>query len=310
MLVVIPCFNEEIALPNTILAIKKVMSDLEFQICVVDNASTDATAEIAKEHGALVLFEANQGKGFAFRRAINQDLSKFDAIFMVDGDDTYSVECLPEAISLLKNENIDMIIGNRTSASHSQDVIGSRGMDYRAGHAIGNQMLTKLFCHIFQIDIGDTLSGWRLMSPGFVKSFNGGATQFELEAELNVHAYRLNSTVKTIDIEYRGRLEGSESKLNTYKDGFKILRRILGMFSTERPLLAYSIYALPWLCYSAFLMNNVLNEYFRIRSIPNFPSLIASVGFFIVGDLLLITGLILNHLRINQIEFLRSIYKR
>jgi hypothetical protein len=172
----------------------------------------------------------------------------------------------------------------------------------------GNALLSGIFKTLFGIEIKDTLSGWRCFSPGFVRSFPGGASGFELETELNAHAFLINGALICIDVGYRGRIEGASSKLNTTKDGIKILRRLLFLFRTERPLVAYTALGIPWFILSLILIKNVLENYFELNLIPNFPSLIAGVGSFIASVLLWTTGMLLANQRITRASIARYRY--
>jgi glycosyltransferase involved in cell wall biosynthesis len=217
--VILPCLNEELAIGPTIEAIRDIAPTA--RILVVDNGSSDRTAEIAAALGVDVFHEPNKGKGFAFRRGITNLDDDCKYVFMVDGDDTYEVKNIPEGINLI-DRGYDMVVGVREEVIDQEN---DRSLHYRRGHKSGNRLLTLAYRKLFGITLSDTLSGWRLMSRGYVDSFSGGATRFEIEAELNVHAYTLTAAVIEIPIAYNGRLEGSYSKLNTYKDGWAILRR-------------------------------------------------------------------------------------
>jgi glycosyltransferase involved in cell wall biosynthesis len=302
ILALIPCHNEELSIELTINEIRSVVPDIE--IWVIDNGSLDKTSFIAEELGARVIKCPTLGKGFAIRLAFSKIDSQFDAIFMVDGDYTYSIENLNQAIDMIVNDGYDMVVGNRVEAWDG----AARGKHYRRGHTRGNAFLTGIFKALFGIEIKDTLSGWRCFSPGFVRSFPGGASGFELETELNAHIFLIKGAVKSIDIGYRGRIEGATSKLHTIKDGTKILRRLLFLFRTERPLIAYTGLGIPWFILSLILIRNVLESYFRLNLIPNFPSLIAGVGSFIASVLLWTTGMLLANQRITRASIARYQY--
>lgn len=300
---ILPCLNEELAIGPTIEAVRKVAPSA--RILVVDNGSSDRTLEVAASYGADVLHEPNKGKGFAFRRGIaNLD---FDCkyVFMIDGDDTYEVTKLQEGIVLI-DRGYDMVVGVREVVVN-QDA--DRSLHYRRGHKSGNRLLTFAYRKLFGIALSDTLSGWRLMSRGYVDSFAGGATGFEIEAELNVHAYTLSAAIVEIPIAYNGRYEGSHSKLNTYKDGWAIFRRNLALYKSERPSLAYSLLASPWLIMSIVLGARVGKTYLETQLVPQFPSLIVGIATFIVAGNLWVTGMVLEHVRSNRVQIARSIYK-
>lgn len=302
ILALIPCHNEGLSIGLTITEIRSVFPDIE--IWVVDNGSTDDTGVIAAELGARVIKCPTLGKGYAIRLAFSKVDSQYDVIFMVDGDHTYSIDNLDLAVKAIAKDGFDMVVGTRVEEWDGT----AREKHYRRGHTRGNALLTGIFKALFGIEIKDTLSGWRCFSPGFVRSFPGGASGFELETELNAHIFLIKGAVKSIDVGYRGRIEGATSKLHTIKDGTKILRRLLFLFRTERPLIAYTGLGIPWLILSLILIRNVLESYFRLNLIPNFPSLIAGVGSFIASVLLWTTGMLLANQRITRASIARYAY--
>ena len=305
-IVIIPCFNEEASITLTINQVKEFIPGS--QIYVVDNCSTDSTAQLASAAGAISLFEPKQGKGFAVRRAFREikDLN-FKVVLMIDGDATYSVENFLSAYEKVCLENYDMVVGNRVGTGSFQT---ERKAPYRRFHLLGNILLTALNNLLFKVKIEDTLSGWRAFSPGFIRSFAGGATGFEIESELNIHAHTLSCAVCNIDVEYFGRLQNSESKLNTIRDGLKILRRQMRLFRSERPVVAYSILSGPWFLVSMFLMNRVASEYLSTGLVLNFPSLIAGVAAFIISSLLWTTGMILQNVRLSRVQIAHHEYSK
>jgi len=302
LLAIIPCFNEGLSIQETIQSILNDFPDTT--IIVVDNASTDDTSLKAKEMGALVLFEPRPGKGYAFRRGLSQIDASAEAVLMVDGDATYGMEYLKSAFELVVHDGYDMVIGVRT-----ESISKSRADHYRRGHVLGNQMLSFVFRKFFGVNISDTLSGWRVFNPAFLYSFQGGNSGFELETELNAHVRSINALIAEGPISYHGRVEGSESKLSTYRDGWKILRKNLQLVKNERPFLAFTTLAFPWLAVSLFLMFLVLGDYLRTGLVPRFPSLIAAVGAFAVAAQLGVAGIILERVRLNRITYLQSIYR-
>jgi glycosyltransferase involved in cell wall biosynthesis len=301
--VILPCLNEELSIGPTIESIRHVAPGA--RILVVDNGSSDQTIEIALALGAEVLQEPNRGKGFAFRRGIANLDPDCKYIFMIDGDDTYDVKKLHDGIALI-DRGYDMVVGAREeNITQATD----RSLHYRRGHKSGNRLLTFAYRKLFGITLSDTLSGWRLMSRGYVDSFAGGASGFEIEAELNVHAYTLSAAIIEIPVAYNGRYEGSHSKLNTYKDGWAILRRNLALYKSERPSLAYSILASPWLMISLILGVRVGKTYLETQLVPQFPSLIVGIATFIVAGNLWVTGMVLEHVRSNRVQIARALYK-
>lgn len=302
LLVIIPCFNEGLSVQETIQSVRSEAPDAV--IVVIDNASTDDTAFKAMEMGAVVLREPRPGKGFAFRRGLTQIHSDVRAVLMVDGDATYGMEALKEARHLVEVDGCDMVIGVRARSNSK-----SRSDHYRRGHMLGNQMLSFVFRKFFGIQISDTLSGWRVFSPAFLYSFQGGNSGFELETELNAHVRSINALIAECPISYHGRVEGSESKLSTYRDGWKIMKKNVQLVKNERPFLAFSFLAFPWLAGSLLLMFIVLNDYLNTGLVPRFPSLIAAVGAFAVAAQLSVAGIVLERVRLNRITQLQSTYR-
>lgn len=305
ILAIIPCLNEEISIAETIDEIKIIVPEIE--IWVIDNNSSDNTAINAESSGARVIKCSQSGKGFALRRAFSLVKENYSAIFIVDGDATYSVDALPAAIELIKDDGFDMVIGKRVDTTNSS--VG-RTASYRLGHRAGNQFLSYVFRVLFKIKITDIFSGWRVVSPGFIKSFMGGNSGFEIEAELNTHAYVLSAAVIEIPVQYYGRKIGSNSKLKTYSDGMKIVRKQMKLFRNEKPLLAFSILASPWLFAGGFLFNRVVNEYLVTGLVPRFPSLIAATGMFLLAGLLWIAGVILERVRLLRVFHARLMYSQ
>ena len=302
---IIPCLNEELSIANTIRSIRSANNKLE--IIVVDNGSTDNTVLIAKKSGARVLREPKKGKGFAVRRAFANLPKEAEIVFIVDGDDTYGIENLGKAIKLVLVDGYDMVVGARKTVNSNDS---TRKSEFRIGHSFGNLILSYVFRKLFRIDIADTLSGWRVLSRSFVDSFPGGDSAFEIEAELNAHAFTLSVAVCEVPVDYIGRLDGSNSKLRTYRDGWLILRRNFRLYKSERPMLAYSLLSTPWILISAILLIRVLNTYFETGLVPQFPSLIAAVGGFIVSCNLWVTGMILERVRLQRVALARFAYSR
>lgn len=290
--VILPALNEEASILETIDQVQKVISNAK--ILVVDNGSTDRTFEIVKSKGIDICREPKLGKGFAVRRAFSMMPADSCCVFMLDADSTYSVEEFGYARDLVSNWGYDMVVGNRR-VIRSEDQ--PRKIEYRRGHVIGNWAITKLSSMLHPVGILDSLSGWRVMSPRFVRSFTGGASGFEIEAELNAHAYLLKCGVTNIDVKYRGRKSDSHSKLKTYRDGVKIVRMNLKIFRSNRPLLAFSLISTPWLGFSFFSIGRAIEGYVRTGLVLQFPSLIAGVGTFLVGVLLVISGIVLERLK-------------
>jgi len=304
LLVIIPCFNEGVSIQETISSVLTVHPDAT--IVVIDNASTDDTAAKAEKFGAKVIREPRPGKGLAFKRGLSELNPKFTSVLMVDGDATYGMESLSEAITMVQEDRFDMIIGVRHESTVKSE---NRSQHYRRGHVTGNRILSLIFRKFFELELNDTLSGWRVFSPSFLHAFQGGNSGFELETELNAHARSLNALIGEVPVEYHGRFEGSESKLSTYRDGWKILRRNIQLIKDERPLFAFSILGLPWLATSVILFSLVLNDYLATGLVPRFPSLIAAVGSIAIAAQLWVTGMILERVKLNRNVLLQSIYR-
>ena len=302
---ILPALNEEVSIKKTIIAIRRVYPSA--RILVVDNGSSDNTVAIAEKLKATVIHEPQKGKGFAVRAAFDYLPTDTDVVFMTDADDTYGMERLIEAIELITLKGFDMVIGNRIESETKEP---NRKSGFKPGHNLGNLFFTKLSKILYPVNISDSLSGWRVMSPAFVKSFPGGATGFEIEAELNAHAYLIKAACTNLDIIYRGRNHNSHSKLNTYRDGIKILIMNLRNFRNDRPSLAFNLLSLPWLTISGFLILRAIKNFLKTGMVLQFPSLIAGVGAFIISALLCITGMILQRIKLLRTNLLRIEYKK
>lgn len=295
--VIVPCHNEEPTIAEVINGFRRTLPGCT--VVVADNRSTDATAAVARAHGAQVLYESRPGKGYAVRRLLAD--VEADCYVMIDGDATYDPEAAPELVDMVLQQGVDMVNGARV-------VVGDLAEAYRPGHTLGNAMLTWIFQKLFKLQLRDTLSGYRVMSRRFVKSFPTGAAGFEIEAELNAHAATLGVPLGEVDTDYFARPEGSESKLNTYRDGTRILRRNLQLFRDARPALAFALLSIPWLIIAFVLLGIALTEYLNTGLVQRFPSLITGVGALTVAGLIILTGLILERVTRNRIEANRLSY--
>jgi glycosyltransferase involved in cell wall biosynthesis len=302
--VILPCFNESLTLPTVVGQIQKISSDIE--ILVVDNSSTDDSFNIASKLGVKVVREIKKGKGFAVKRGFLSLSDNCEIVVIVDGDDTYSLANLISAINLVKDYNYDMIVGNRINEADSSE---NRINVFRRGHRTGNLIFSKLSQLLHPSGVLDSLSGFRVMSRNFVESFTGGASEFEIEAELNAHAAFIKAAVGNIDVNYKGRPIGSESKLRTYRDGYKILLINFKIFRTYRPKIAYSLLALFWITLSLSLGYKPIAEYFDTGLVPRIPSLIAAVGALVVSIQLWNTGMILERVNVAHVSQVRHNYK-
>lgn len=230
--VLIPCYNEEVTIKKVIDDFKSVLP--EAVIYVYDNNSTDKTAEIAKREGAVVRRENRQGKGNVIRSMFrNIDA---ECYVMVDGDDTYPAQAAPEMCRAVIERNADMVVGDRLSSTYFEE-------NKRPFHNLGNSLVRKSINTIFKSDIKDIMTGYRAFSFNFVKTFPVLSKGFEIETEMTIHTIDKNMACENVVIEYRDRPEGSESKLNTYSDGFKVLRTIARLFRNYKPLAFYGFFA-------------------------------------------------------------------
>ena len=302
--VILPCFNESLTLPSMVQQIKNISSEIE--ILIVDNLSTDDSFKIASNLGVKVVREIKKGKGFAVKRGFLSLGDSCEVVAIVDGDDTYSLSNLVKAINLVKDYNYDLVVGNRINKADSSD---NRINVFRRGHRTGNFMFSKLSQLLHPSGVLDSLSGFRVLSRNFVESFTGGASEFEIEAELNAHAAFIKAAVGNIDVDYKGRPIGSESKLRTFRDGYKILLINFKIFRTYRPKIAYSLLALFWLILSVVLGYKPITEYFDTGLVPRIPSLIAAVGALVVSVQLWNTGMILERVNVAHLSQVRHNYK-
>lgn len=284
--VLIPCFNEA-------KTIKKVVKDWRAQlpeatIYVYDNNSTDETAKFAAEAGAIVRFEYKQGKGNVIRRMFRE--IDAECYFLVDGDDTYPADCARDMSDLVLNKQCDMVIGDRLSSTYFTE-------NKRPFHNFGNSIVKSSINTLFKCRINDIMTGLRCFSFLFVKSFPVLSKGFEIETEMTIHAVDKNMYVENYVINYRDRPEGSVSKLNTYSDGFKVLKTIGRLFRDYKPLLFFSaIFTLLLIIAVAFFIP-ILIEYIETGLVPNFPTLIVC-GFVVISALLsLFSGVILESIR-------------
>ncbi len=280
--VLIPCYNESKTIKKVVSDYKKVLPEAD--IYIYDNNSSDGTDKIASESGAIVRYERKQGKGNVIR-SMFQDIEA-DCYIMVDGDDTYPAENAREMCDLVLNDGIDMVIGDRLSSTYFQE-------NKRPFHNMGNKLVRNLIEIMFKTNIKDIMTGYRAFSYKFVKTFPVLSKGFEIETEMSIHAVDKNFTLKEIPVMYRDRPEGSVSKLNTYKDGLKVLKTIGTLFKEYKPALFFNIIALIVFIISIILAVPVFSEYFRTGLVPRIPTLVVSGILFIVGLLLETTGLIL-----------------
>jgi len=293
--VLVPCYNEEVAIAQVVKDFRAAMP--QAAIYVYDNNSKDRTSEVAREHGAIVRIERRQGKGNVVRRMF-ADIEA-DVYVLVDGDATYDAASSPKMVQTLLDEQLDMVVGCRV---HTQTEA------YRPGHVFGNAMLTGFVAKLFGRSFTDILSGYRVFSRRFVKSFPALSKGFETETELTVHALELRMPVTEIDTPYGARPEGSTSKLSTYRDGTRILRLILQLYKHERPLAYFSALAGILALLSMLLAAPVIVEYLNTGLVPRFPTAILSTGIMILAFLFFIAGVILETVTRGRQEIKRLLY--
>lgn len=278
--VLIPCFNEEKTIGKVVRDFREQLP--EATVYVYDNNSTDRTAEIAAQAGAVVRREAMQGKGNVIRRMFRE--IDADCYLMTDGDDTYPVEYAREMADLVLNRQSDMVVGDRLSATYFTE-------NKRLFHNFGNMLVRRSINLLFRNRIKDIMTGYRAFSYEFVKTFPVLSKGFEIETEMTVHAVDKNMQISNVIIDYRNRPEGSESKLSTYSDGFKVLRTILRLYRIYHPFRFFGWIALVLALISVAFLIPILVEYMKTGLVPRFPTLIAS-GFIMVAAIqALFTGL-------------------
>ena len=293
--VLIPCYNEEAAIADVVRACRAAMPRSE--VYVYDNNSKDRTIARAQDAGAIVRSETRQGKGNVVRRMF-ADIEA-DVYVLVDGDDTYDAAVAPALIRKLLDEGLDVVSGRRIATGEAA---------YRPGHVLGNKLLTGLTALMFDVRLGDLLSGYRVMSRRFVKSFPFTAEGFGIETELTVHAVRLLMPMAEVDTRYKERPAGSVSKLNTWRDGFRILFTITALVREERPLIFFSILFAVFALTSLFLGTPVVMDYLRTGLVPRLPTAVLATGFMLLAFLSLASGLILDTVTRGRWELKRLAY--
>lgn len=281
--VLIPCFNESKTVTKVVEDFKKALNGAT--IYVYDNNSTDDTAKLAEKAGAIVRHEYQQGKGNVMRRMFRE--IDADAYILVDGDDTYPAEAAPEMVRLVLEKQADMVVGDRLSSTYYTQ-------NKRPFHNFGNDLVRFCTNHLFGGKIKDIMTGYRAFSYQFVKSYPVLSKGFEIETEMTIHALQRNMQVENVVIEYRDRPEGSESKLNTYSDGFKVLCTILRLYKNYRPLSFFGIIAAFLAILSVGFLLPVLQDYFVTGLVSRFPTLIVCGLTMIAALLTFMAGVLLD----------------
>lgn len=271
--VLIPCYNEEKTIKKVVRDWKKELP--EATIYVYNNNSTDRTAEIAKEAGAVVRDEYQQGKGNVIRRMFRE----IDAqcYVMIDGDDTYSAEFGREMVDKVLERKVDMVVGDRLSSTYFEE-------NKRPFHNFGNSLVRGTINRLFRSNIRDIMTGYRAFSYQFVKTFPVLSKGFEIETEMSIHAVDKNMLVENVIIDYRDRPDGSESKLNTYSDGAKVLKTIMGLYKNYKPMQFFGLLAAILMIIALAMFMPVFVVYLKTGLVPNFPTLIVS-GFIAMAAL-------------------------
>ena len=284
--VLIPCYNEAATVEKVVTDFRRALP--ESVVYVYDNNSTDGTAEIAKKAGAVVRFEYQQGKGNVIRRMFRE--IDADCYIMTDGDDTYPAESAPAMAKRILERKTDMVVGDRLSSTYFQE-------NKRPFHNFGNSLVRASINVLFKSDIKDIMTGYRAFSYQFVKSFPVLSKGFEIETEMSIHAIDKNLAVENEVIEYRDRPAGSASKLNTYSDGFKVLRTILRMYRNYKPLNFFGIIGLILAALSVIFFIPVGVKYVQTGLVPNFPTLIVCGFAMIAAIQSFFSGLILENIK-------------
>lgn len=280
--VLIPCYNEAQTISKVVGDVKQALPDAV--IYVYNNNSTDETAELAAAAGAIVRHEYKQGKGNAIRRMFREIDAR--VYLMIDGDDTYPLENAGEMVDKVLTHHADMVVGDRLSSTYFQE-------NKRPFHNFGNSMMRWGINHLFHSDIKDIMTGYRAFSYEFVKTFPVFSEGFEIETEMTIHAVNYNMQVENVVVDYRDRPQGSVSKLNTYRDGFRVIRKMLQLYKNYKPMHFFGLLCSCLLLIAAIMMAPVLAAYFQTGLVPRFPTLIASGFIALAGIQAFFSGMIL-----------------
>lgn len=304
--VLIPCYNESKTIEKVIKEYRQVLPDAD--IYVYDNNSSDGTDEVARRAGAIVRHEYKQGKGNVVRSMFRE--IDADCYLMIDGDDTYPSENAKEMCDLILEGKAGMVIGDRLSSTYFTE-------NKRPFHNFGNKIVRFLINKLFKNDIKDIMTGYRAFSYEFVKGFPVLSKGFEIETEMTIHAVDKNFKTIEVPVTYRDRPEGSFSKLNTYSDGYKVLKTIASLFKEYKPNKFFNLCSFLLLLVSLILTTPIIIEYIKTGLVPRFPTLIVSTILLVISGLLWISGIILQviikkdkqryEIMLNQIEMLKKI---
>jgi len=281
--VLLPCYNEEKTIGKVVRDFREVLPSAD--IYVYDNNSTDCTVEEATAAGAIVRHEYTQGKGNVIRRMFRE--VEADCYLMADGDDTYPAHHAPDMVKEVLEKQADMVIGDRLSSTYFTQ-------NKRPFHNFGNRLVRSLICHLWHTKVKDIMTGYRAFSRSFVKLYPVMSGQFEVETEMTIHALDKNFRLVEIPIDYRDRPEGSNSKLNTFSDGFKVLRTIFTLFKEYRPMRFFGWLAVLLAVVGTILVIPVLMDYFDTGLVMRFPTLFVSLFLFLAALQSFFTGLCLD----------------
>jgi glycosyltransferase involved in cell wall biosynthesis len=293
--VILPCYNEEAAIGATVSGFRAALPNAT--IYVYDNNSSDRTVEVAAKAGAIVRSERQQGKGHVVRRMF-ADIDA-DIYVMADGDLTYDPKAAPAMVDLLLAEQLDMVVGTRRHEEKEA---------YRGGHVLGNKLFTGLLSGLFGRSFSDIFSGYRVFSRRFVKSFPVLSSGFEIETEMSVHALELRMPVGEVETAYGARPQGSQSKLSTYSDGWRILKTIVTLYRIERPVLFYGSIGASFLALAILLSVPLVITYVNTGLVPRVPTAILVTGMSIIAVLCFFAGLILDTVTRGRREVRRLYY--
>jgi glycosyltransferase involved in cell wall biosynthesis len=294
--VILPCYNEAAAIGDVVRDFRTALP--QAVVYVYDNNSRDDTARCAREAGALVRRETRQGKGHVVRRMFAD--VEADIYILADGDGTYDAAIAPALVEKLVGEHLDMVVGSRLTTY--------AGEAFRRGHRFGNDLLTGFLALCFGRTFTDILSGYRVFSRRFVKSFPALSAGFEIETELSVHALELRMPIAEVPTDYRARAAGTASKLRTFRDGFRILMMIVNLFKEERPLAFFSIIAGILALSAVGLAYPVFITFFETGLVPRFPTAILATGLMILACLSLTCGFVLDTVTHGRREMKRLAY--
>lgn len=291
--ILIPAYNEEVTISKVVKDTLAVTSDIKgTSVYVYDNNSSDNTVELAERAGATVRHEYSQGKGAVIRRMFRE--IDAEAYIMIDADDTYPVEVIPDMYSRIVDRGIDMVVGDRLSSTYFEE-------NKRPFHNVGNSLVRSLINFLFKTDIQDILTGYRGFSFNFVKTFPVLSRGFEIETEMSIHATEKRMLVENLVVTYRDRPDGSESKLNTYGDGLRVLKTVINLYRGYHPFAFYSIFSIISLIISATLFfGRVWIPYVQTHTVDNMPSLIVSMIFFVLSVIAFFSGSILAAIQTND----------